>query len=115
MLNAIQQGVLTFSTKERLEELEGTKSKLEVSILQEEMQKPTLTREFVTFYIHRFRNTDVADNKQRQRLIDSFINAIYLYDDKVVLTFNYKEERKTITLKDVHEVFGSDLEASGVP
>ena len=115
MLNAIHQGVLTASTKSRLEELEETKSKLEVAIIQEELQKPTLTREFVTFFIHRFRNTDVTDREQRQRLIDSFINAIYLYDDKIVLTFNYKDESKTITLNDVKEVFGSDLEAQGVP
>ncbi|MDL2218983.1 recombinase family protein [Ruminococcaceae bacterium OttesenSCG-928-O06] len=115
MLNAIQQGVLTSSTKTRLEELEQTKSELEVAIIQEEIQKPTLTREFVTFFIQRFRNTDVTDREQRQRLIDSFINAIYLYDDKVVLTFNYKEESKTITLKDVEQAFGSDLEALGVP
>lgn len=115
MLNAIQQGVLTSSTKARLEELEETKSKLEVAIIQEEMQKPTLTREFVTFFIHRFRNTDITDREQRQRLIDSFINAIYLYDDKIVLTFNYKDESKTITLKDIEQAFGSDLEALGVP
>ena len=55
----------------------------------------------------------VTDREQRQRLIDSFINAIYLYDDKVVLTFNYKDVSKTITLKDVEQAFGSDLEALG--
>ena len=29
------------------------------------------------------------------------MNAIYLYDDKVLLTFNYKEGTKTISLDDV--------------
>ena len=29
--------------------------------------------------------------EQRQVLVDTFINAIYLYDDKVLITFNYKE------------------------
>ena len=28
--------------------------------------------------------------EQRQALVDTFINAIYLYDDKVLITFNYK-------------------------
>jgi len=59
MLNAIQQGILTTSTKQRLDELEETKSKLEVSILQEQMDKPLLTREQLTFWIYRFRSTDV--------------------------------------------------------
>ncbi len=42
MLNAIQQGIFTVSTKQRLEELEATKERLTVSILQEELQKRIL-------------------------------------------------------------------------
>ncbi|ADU26498.1 recombinase family protein [Ethanoligenens harbinense] len=112
MLNAIQQGILTPSTKKRLDELEEAKGKLEVSILQEEMQKPVLTRDQITFWLHKFREMDVTKQAQRQRLIDSFINAIYLYDDKIVLTFNYKDGAKTLTYA---EVQGSDLVAQAAP
>jgi len=28
--------------------------------------------------------------------VDTFINAIYLYDDKVLITFNYKEGTETV-------------------
>lgn len=45
----------------------------------------------------------------RRRLIDSFINAIYLFDDYLVITFNYKEGTKTITFAEIEEAFGSDL------
>ena len=53
-------------------------------------------------------------------LIDNFINAIYLYDDKLVLTFNYKDGTKTITFEDVRDVVekaenGSDLACLGAP
>lgn len=106
MLNAIQAGIFTPSTKQRLDELEETKSQLEVSILQEEMHKPLLTREQIAFFIYRFRKFDVTKREQRQRLIDSFVNAVYLYEDKIILTFNYKDGSKTITLA---EVEGSDL------
>jgi len=34
---------------------------------------------------------DITQLEQRQRLIDTFVNAVYLYDDKIVLTFNYKD------------------------
>ena len=33
----------------------------------------------------------MTQQEQRQALVDTFINAIYLYDDKVLITFNYKE------------------------
>ena len=101
MLNAIQAGIFTPSTKQRLDELEETKSQLEVSILQEEMHKPLLTREQIAFFIYRFRKFDVTKREQRQRLIDSFVNAVYLYEDKIILTFNYKDGSKTITLAEV--------------
>ena len=112
MLNAIQAGIFTPSTKQRLDELEETKSQLEVSILQEEMHKPLLTREQIAFFIYRFRKFDVTKREQRQRLTDSFVNVVYLYEDKIILTFNYKDGSKTITLE---EVEGSDLSVLGAP
>lgn len=110
MLNAIQQGIFTQSTKQRLDELEETKSRLEVEIIQEEMQKPFLSREQVLFWLHRFRTLDVTNPDHRQRLVDSFINSIYLYDDRIVLMFNYKEGSKTLDLK---EIESSSLSACG--
>ena len=110
MLNSIQAGIFTPSTKQRLDELEETKRQLEVSILQEEMHKPLLTREQIAFFIYRFRKFDVTKREQRQRLIDSFVNAVYLYEDRIILTFNCKNGSKTITLT---EVEGSDLSVLG--
>ena len=71
-----------------------------------------LTREQIAFFIYRFRKFDVTKREQRQRLIDSFVNAVYLYEDKIILTFNYKDGSKTITLA---EVEGSDLSVLGAP
>ena len=112
MLNAIQQGVFTSSTKQRLEELEETKSNLEISIAQEEMQKPTLTKEQMTYWICRFRKYDVTKQDQRERLIDTFVNAIYLYDDKIKFVFNFKDGAKTVTFDEINS---SDLEGFGAP
>jgi hypothetical protein len=51
---------------------------------------------------------------QRQALVDTFINAIYLYDDKVLITFNYKEGTQTVTFGEAAEAAskgnGSDLD-----
>ena len=52
-------------------------------------------------------------------LIDAFINAIFLYDDKMVITFNYKEGTKTITFAELQEAIsdknGSDLDCLAAP
>ena len=117
LLNAIQQGILTKSTKSRLEELEAAKEDLEIKIANEKIAKPRISPEFVTFWLHKFRKLDVHQQSHRKMLIDAFVNAIYLYDDKLVLTFNYKDGTRTITLDDVKEAAkantGSDLDCLG--
>lgn len=94
------------STKQRLDDLEQEKSDLEAKMIQEEISQPMLSREQVLFWLHRFRGIDKENIIHRQQLIDCFVNAIYLYDDKILLTFNYKDGTKQITMEDVN---GSDL------
>lgn len=101
LLNAIQQGILTKSTKTRLEELENACDDLENKIACEKLAKSKVNTEFMTFWLHRFRNLDVRKKEYRQMLIDAFINAIFLYDGKMPITFNYKEGTKTLTFEDV--------------
>ena len=119
LLNAIQQGILTRSTKERLEQLEARRDDLETKLACEKLAKPKVSAEFVTFWLHRFRKLDVWQKAHRKMLIDTFINAIFLYDDKLVITFNYKEGRKTITFEDLQDAInnksGSDLDCCGAP
>ena len=120
MLNAIQQGILTKSTKGRLEELEKTKEELETRIACEKLAKPKVSAEFMTFWLHRFRKLDVRQKSHRKMLIDTFINAIFLYGDKMVITFNYKEGTTTITFADLNAALatqktGSDLDCLTAP
>ena len=119
MLNAIQAGILTSSTKERLEQLEETKRELEARIAEEKLAKPKIKEEFIRFWLMRFRKLDMSLKDQRQALVDTFINAIYLYDDKVLITFNYKEGTQTITFEEAAQAAskgnGSDLDCLAAP
>ena len=51
--------------------------------------------------------------------MDTFINAIYLYDDKVLITFNYKKGTQTVTFGEAAKVAsagnGSDLDCIPAP
>ena len=114
MLNAIQAGVLTNSTKSRLEKLEVQQKELEVRIAEEKIARPRLSENQVRFWLTRFRKLDPNVKSHRETLINTFVNAVYLYDEKVLITFNYKDGTKTITFdeiaaKDAPEGNGSDL------
>ena len=118
MLNAIQQGILTKSTKERLDQLEATKEELEDKIASEKLEKPRISEDFIRFWLLRFRKLDVRQKSHRKMLIDTFVNAIFLYDDKLVITFNYREGSKTITLAELQQTLGkrengSDMDSLG--
>ena len=101
MLNAIQSGILTESTKQRLEELEQSKKDTEIAILQEKIAIPSLTKEQIKFWICKWRDIDTNDEKQRQKLVDIFVNSIYVYDGDGVIMFNHKDGEKTIRLADI--------------
>ena len=70
-------------------------------------------------WLLRFRKLDMSLKDQRQALVDTFINAIYLYDDKVLITFNYKKGTQTVTFGEATEVAsegnGSDLDCIPAP
>ena len=92
---------------------------LQICIAEEKLAKPKVTEEFIRFWLLRFRKLDMNQKDQRQALVDTFINSIYLYDDKVLITFNYKEGTQTVTFGEATEVAskenGSDLDCFTAP
>ena len=112
MLNAIQMGIINASTKQRLDELEERKKDIELQIIQEEMKHPAVSREDVIYFVCRFRSLDTSKLDARRRLIDSFVNAVTIFDDYILITFNYKEGETRIDFADIES---SDLQSVGGP
>ncbi|HIX32386.1 MAG TPA: recombinase family protein, partial [Candidatus Gemmiger avium] len=115
MLNAIQQGIFTSSTRQRLEELENLRAELKSSILQAELERPQYSREDIIQWISRFKGGDPNDKAYQRQIIDIFLNSIYVFDDKLVFTYNYKKGSQTVSLDEVFAAFGSDSRAGASP
>lgn len=56
--------------------------------------KVALTEEQVKAWLSQFCSGDAADESFQRRIIDVLINAVYLYDDKVVIYFNVKSGKQ---------------------
>ena len=112
LLEAIEQGILTPTTKQRLDELEARKEALNTSILEEELKKPVLTREWMRFWFEKFRKGDMRDMEHQRQIIDTFVNSVYVFDDRVVLNFNFTDDSKTISRE---EVLGSSAVENAPP
>ena len=99
-------------TEKRLDELEARKEALNTSILEEEPKKPVLTREWMRFWFEKFRKGDMRDMEHQRQIIDTFVNSVYVFDDRVVLNFNFTDDSKTISRE---EVLGSSAVENAPP
>ena len=72
-------------------------------------KKPMLTRWYMEHCFSQFRYVYPNDREFQKRLIDTFVNAVFVYDDKLILTYNYQHGTQKITLKEVEDFLGSDL------
>ena len=109
---AIAQGIFSSTTKKMLDELEEQKNNLELELFQAKLTDPILTKEQLLFAFSDLRKIDTSTKEGRQRLIDIFVNSIYLFDDRFVITFNYKGHAKTVTFDQLNS---SPLTSEGSP
>ena len=99
----------------RMEELENQKADLEVDIAKLKIaQTIRFTESEVKAWLRQFCNGDLMDADFRRRIIDVFINSVYLYDSRVIIFFNIKGGKQVSYIEpDELEVALNDGGASG--
>ena len=86
---------------ERISQKKRERNELEQQILLETSSHPTPTVNEVRFFLNQFRKGDVNDLKYRQALVDTFVNRIYLYDDKMTVLYNTQDSHSDVTIDDL--------------
>ena len=85
-------GVITNTTKSRLQELEKEAEELAVQIKKEKFESgAVVTKEQVIYFIEGFRNGDVEDPNFMDNICRTFINKIVIDDEKLTIFYNYRE------------------------
>lgn len=76
---------------ERMESLEAQKAELETEVARLRIaQKIQLTEEEVRSWLKTFCAGNPQDEEFRRRIIDVFINTIYLFDDRLIVFYNIR-------------------------
>lgn len=102
LVRAIEQGIINETTKIRMDELEEQRRELKSALAASKLRIDLgLKKEHIVYFLHQFVNLDYSDIDCQKRLIKIFLNSVFVYDDKVVLTFNYSGDNRTITLKEI--------------
>jgi len=92
LVKAIEAGIFSETTQERLQELERRKKALTDAIETEKAKKELSEDEHsIKAYFGRFLYANLDDHEVRDMVLEYFVDKIYLYDDKVILTCRYSD------------------------
>lgn len=113
IMTAIENGIFTKTTKDRLLNLEANQTDLENKIAVEEARQvkplqPNEVKKFLTYFAY----MKYKKGEEKNEFFNSFINRVILYDDKVIILYNSNDrETKRLNKKQLKEVeSGKNLE-----
>lgn len=110
IVKAVEAGMFNPALKKRMDELEEQRENLLTASADIEItQVFKLTEEHILFFLRQFKNVDFENVDCQKRLISTFVNSIYLYDDKIVITFNYSGNNRTVSLSEVDNATEGDM------
>lgn len=113
IMKAIEAGIFNDATKKRMDELDIQKAEIESELAGIELQQTIkISREYVLFYLTELRKGDIQSPEFQKRLIDTFVNAVFVYDDKTTITFNYSADGEIVTLEDTESIESDGYECS---
>lgn len=72
-----------------------------------------MDREFLQYWFKDFKKLNTDDLENRRMLINTFVNSVVLYDDRIDFYFNYKDNVKTLKLSEIESL--SDLASPPPP
>lgn len=113
--NAIAAGIWNSSTSAMLRDLEDQAEDLRVSCeTLRYSQAQLMDRDRVLFFLRRFTKGDRTDPALRRHIIETFVNAVYVFDDHLKLVINNCENNERIPFTDLPPE-SSDNDNNGVP
>ncbi len=108
IMKAIEAGIFNDTTAGRMKELENEKSLLKDELATEEIrQKYQLKLEDIVKYLDSICN-NFEDDYSKHKLLELFVEKIYIYDDKIVVNFFYSSDNKEVSFEKMQQIFAID-------
>ena len=92
------QAVDFLKCRGRLLELEGEQGRLENAIAEAEIPAPAVERDFIVYWLTRFRGGSVGDAEARRDVVESLIHSLRVWDDHAEAVLNYAGEEKAVNV-----------------
>lgn len=118
VMSLIDSGLVADSIKSHLIELESERVSIEAGIAKEKMDSVEIERDTIVWFLMQFRNGNQQDVSWRISIVETLLQAAYLYDDgRLLLHLNYGGENNNISLHIAEETvsMGDVLSSSLAP
>lgn len=112
IVNAVQKGYATEILLKRLSDLETEQKEITDAIAKEQLKTPIFTQDHFKMALYNFRKIDISTQNGKRKIIDTFINSIYLYDDYMKIVYNANGKEEIVSLE---ELESSTLFSNGAP
>ena len=94
ILKAVEAGIYNDTTQQRMLELNDARREIEEAIRLDEEANDFPTPDEIRFNLLELRNGDLDDPDYMKDLIQTFVNAVFVYDDYLRIRFNYGKEKR---------------------
>ena len=69
--------------------------------MKEKLKNPIIPKEQIKLVLLNYRKVDFNKMEGKQKLVNAFINAIYVYDDTIKIIFNGTNKEDTISIEEI--------------
>lgn len=108
LVKVMEKGVQSDEVIARLTELENRKRTLEEAIETEKLKQALVEAECsIQNYFNMYAHADFDDEETRNGILEYFVDKIYVYNDRLVITFYYSEDKTEIALDTLTEITGN--------
>ena len=110
IMKAIEAGLASPVIKKRMDELDEQRSEIEAALADIELTKRwEISKDYIRVFLKEMAKGNLNDRDCRKQLIDTFVNAVFVYDDKITLTFNYSNsDTHTVTFAEIENIETKD-------
>lgn len=114
IMRAIEDGILTETTGERLKVLEAEKARLTDALQAEELRRNIqLTEADILKYLDSL-GGDVRNPEDRARILGEYVDRVIVTDDEVAVIMQYTPDRRVVSITDTLRTLAQQREILGM-
>ena len=98
LIKAMEAGAMSHNTIERFHELEDEQMRLNIKLQEAKVNIVSVSKEQLIAGMRIFRKGNIEDKRFQADLFDTFLKAVFLYDDKLRIVFHLADGKDSLEI-----------------